>query len=74
MDAGSLNDSDGDIVFSWQAMAGVRYMFKDNMSLGVGYKYHGTTEGSYKIEGVNFDISNVREPPFLLHGRLHLTF
>jgi opacity protein-like surface antigen len=64
VDSGNINDDDGDVVFAWQAMAGVRYMFNDNMSFGVGYKYHGTTEGSYNIDGLDIEISSVHNHSF----------
>ncbi len=47
-----INDDDGDVVFGWQAIAGVRYLLSETMSVGVGYKYLGTTEGKYDIQGV----------------------
>ncbi len=60
VDSGNVNDSDGDIVFAWQAMAGVRYMFLPNMSLGLGYKYHGTADSDFSISRAgNIEISGV---------------
>jgi opacity protein-like surface antigen len=63
-----VNDSDGDVVFAWQALAGVRYLFTDNLSIGAGYRYHGTTEGTYNITGVqngrDFNVSNVHNHSF----------
>ncbi|HEU0011985.1 MAG TPA: porin family protein [Verrucomicrobiae bacterium] len=52
LDETFVNDDDGDVVFGWQAIAGVRYNISETMSVGVGYKYLGTTEGKYDIQGV----------------------
>ncbi len=46
-----LNDTDTDLNFAWQAMAGLRYKFADHMSLGLGYRYFGTTGSAYNIDG-----------------------
>jgi len=37
--AGQLDGSDSDIVFAWQAFAGVRYEFNPRMAVGVTYRY-----------------------------------
>ena len=67
-DTPTSNDSDGEVVFAWQAMAGVRYMFQDNMSIGLGYKYLGTTDASYTIHGIgsghDTPVSNVNNHAF----------
>ncbi|HEY1789558.1 MAG TPA: outer membrane beta-barrel protein [Verrucomicrobiae bacterium] len=34
--------SESDVVFAWQAFAGVRFMLNPNMSLGIGYRYFAT--------------------------------
>ena len=54
-----VSDSSGDFVFAWQGLAGVRYKLKENMTLGVGYKYFGTAEGNYDIAGASVSIGNV---------------
>lgn len=59
-----LDDSDGDITFAWQLMAGVRYNFQDNMSLGAGYKYLGSTGGDYDIDGVGLDLDESHNHSF----------
>ena len=51
IDEPGLDDDDGDVVFGWQAIAGFRYLLSETMSVGVGYKYLGTTEGEYDIQG-----------------------
>ena len=53
-----LDDSDVDFNFAWQAMAGLRYKFADNMSIGAGYKYFGTSGGDYHIDGANVHVGN----------------
>ena len=49
IDEGTVDDDDGDVVFGWQALAGFRYSITETMSVGVGYKYMGTTESKYDI-------------------------
>jgi opacity protein-like surface antigen len=51
-----IDDSDADFNFAWQAMAGLRYRFANHMAIGVGYKYFGTLDSNYGIEGVNVDV------------------
>ena len=51
-----IDDTDADFNFAWQALAGVRYKFLENMSLGIGYKYFGTSSSDYDIEGISVDI------------------
>ena len=46
-------DVDSDFNFAWQATGGVRYKFVRNMSLGIGYKYFGTSSSDYHINGTN---------------------
>jgi opacity protein-like surface antigen len=64
IDDNGIDDDDGDIVFAWQAIAGVRYSISETMSVGVGYKYLGTTEGKYDIEGGSFKIDGVHNHTF----------
>jgi opacity protein-like surface antigen len=37
-----VTGSENDVVFAWEAYAGLRFQLSPNMSLGVGYKYFGT--------------------------------
>jgi len=56
-DSGFLDwDVDSDFNFAWQALAGIRYKFVPNISLGVGYKYFGTANSDYHINGANVHI------------------
>jgi len=64
IDEGRVDDDDGDVVFGWQALAGFRYSITETMSVGVGYKYMGTTEGKYDIEGSSIKISSVHNHTF----------
>lgn len=61
-----VDDSDGDVAFAWQLMAGVRYKFTEAMSLGAGYKYFGTTGGDYDIEGTSIEADNSHNHSFSL--------
>ena len=56
IDGNGNNDSDADFNFAWQAMAGLRYRFRNHMAVGIGYKYFGTLDSNYDIEGVNVDV------------------
>ena len=64
IDDNGVDDDDGDVVFAWQAIAGVRYNISETMSVGVGYKYLGTTEGEYSIAGGNVKIDSVHNHTF----------
>lgn len=64
IDQGPVDDDDGDVVFGWQAMAGVRYLISETMSVGVGYKYLGTAEGEYDIQGARIKIDSVHNHTF----------
>jgi opacity protein-like surface antigen len=64
IDDQGVDDDDGDVVFAWQAIAGVRYLISETMSVGVGYKYLGTTEGKYDIEGSSIKIDSVHNHTF----------
>ena len=46
-------DVDSDFNFAWQAAAGIRFKIPANISLSVGYKYFGTANSVYRIEGGN---------------------
>ena len=56
IDEGNTDDDDGDVMFGWQVIAGVRYNISETMSVGAGYKYLGTTEGEFF--GVKSDTLN----------------
>lgn len=64
IDEPGFSDDDGDIVFAWQVMAGVRYSLSETMAVGVGYKYLGTTEGDYEIGGGSLSIDSVHNHSF----------
>lgn len=41
----------GDVVFAWQAFAGVRYKFTQNMTLGGGYKFYWADGAEWDVDG-----------------------
>lgn len=43
-----LFGNDSDVVFAWQAFAGLRFELNDHMSLGLGYKYFAADDASFK--------------------------
>jgi opacity protein-like surface antigen len=54
---GALVDgSDSDIVFAWQAFAGLRYKFMPNMSIGAGYKFYYAGNATWDVENSSGDI------------------
>ena len=54
---GALVDgSDSDIVFAWQAFAGLRYKFMPKMSIGAGYKYYYAGNATWDVENSSGDI------------------
>ncbi|HEY0551457.1 MAG TPA: porin family protein [Verrucomicrobiae bacterium] len=44
-----VDGSDSDVVFAWQAFAGVRYKFWNNMSIGAGYKYYSAGNPTWDV-------------------------
>jgi opacity protein-like surface antigen len=54
--------SDSDVVFAWQAFAGLRFEVNEHMSAGIGYKYFATGDASfdyppyYPYTGPNLEI------------------
>lgn len=54
-------DDDSDVVFAWQAQAGVHYRINDNMSAGITYKYLG-------VDGPEFDIGGGRVGLEVMHN------
>lgn len=40
---GGFDDSDTDFVFAYQAEAGLKYAINENIEVGIGYKFTGTT-------------------------------
>ena len=47
----TLDGSASDAVFAYQGFAGLRYNFNDRMSLGACYKFLGTGNSSWDVEG-----------------------
>jgi opacity protein-like surface antigen len=42
--------SEGDVVFSWQGFAGLRYQFNENWSAGLTYRYRWIDDASWDVE------------------------
>jgi OmpA-OmpF porin, OOP family len=53
-----LSGNDSDVVFAYQAFAGLRYAINDHMGIGVEYHYFATTGASYRAD--TFDTSSDR--------------
>jgi OmpA-OmpF porin, OOP family len=52
-----VTGSENDVVFAWEAFAGLRFQLSPNMSLGVGYKYFGTGNPDFSYPpSPNFDV------------------
>jgi opacity protein-like surface antigen len=62
----TLVGSSSDVVFTYQAFAGVRYDINEQMSAGLGYKYFAGEDSTFEYEGlfgdpdVDLGISGVR--------------
>jgi opacity protein-like surface antigen len=49
--------SENDVVFAWEAYAGLRFQFTPNMSLGLGYKYFATGDPNFSYPpSPNFNV------------------
>jgi opacity protein-like surface antigen len=48
--------AEDDVVFAWQAFAGLRFKLKPWMSLGIGYKYFATDDPSFSYPPDNFTV------------------
>jgi opacity protein-like surface antigen len=46
-----INDTDTDLNFAWQALAGFRFKFTQQASILLGYRYFGTTGSAYNLDG-----------------------
>jgi len=51
---------ENDVVFAWQAFAGLRFRLARNLSLGVGYQYFATEDPTFSYPNIftpgNFDV------------------
>lgn len=47
LDYATLYGSDEDVVFAWQAFAGLRFDLNRNMVLGIGYRYFASEDSSF---------------------------
>lgn len=55
--ANYVTGSEDDVVFAWEAYAGLRFQLTPNMSLGIGYKYFATGNPNFSYPPApNFDV------------------
>jgi opacity protein-like surface antigen len=47
---------ENDVVFAWQAFAGLRFRLARDLSLGVGYKYFATADPTFTYPPDNFNV------------------
>jgi opacity protein-like surface antigen len=56
----TVGGEEDDVVFAWEAYAGLRFQLTPNMSLGIGYKYFGTGNPNFSYPsfpaGPNFNV------------------
>ena len=48
--------NENDVVFAWQAFAGLRFQLNPEMSLGIGYKYFATEDPTFTYPPDNFSV------------------
>lgn len=51
--------SDTDYTFAYQGMAGVKYQIAPNMDVGLGYKFLGTLDHHWTLEGEGFSTTSL---------------
>ena len=52
-----VSGSENDVVFAWQAFAGLRFQLNSRMSFGIGYKYFATGNPTFSYPpSPNFDV------------------
>jgi len=70
-----VSGSESDVVFAWQAFAGLRLKLSNQMSIGIGYKYYATGNPSFSyppafpgpgIENFSLGFDGVRTHSVLL--------
>ena len=55
--ANFVTGSEDDVVFAWEAYAGLRFQLSPNMSLGIGYKYFATGNPNFSYPpSPNFNV------------------
>ena len=54
--ADTVTGRENDVVWAWQAFAGVRFKMNDHISFGVGYKYFATEDSSFSYPPDNFKV------------------
>jgi opacity protein-like surface antigen len=47
---------ENDVVFAWQAFAGLRFRLAQNLSLGIGYKFFATADPTFTYPPDNFSV------------------
>jgi len=51
-----VSGTESDVVFAWQAFAGLRFQLNPQMTLGIGYKYFATGDPSFTYPPDNFTV------------------
>lgn len=59
LDLDELDDSDSQVLFAWQGLAGLNYKISDTTSVGLAYKYLGTESSNYDVAGFRWHFSEV---------------
>jgi len=58
-------ESDSDIVFAWQAFAGLHYRINDNMTAGITYKYLGVDGPEFDIQRTSIEFETIHNHAIL---------
>jgi opacity protein-like surface antigen len=61
-----VDGSASDVVFAWQAFAGVRFMLNPSLSLGLGYDFFFTGNPTFSGGGASTEFQGVRTHSILL--------
>ena len=73
--SGIIVDGNGsDFVFAWQAFAGARYKFNQNMSIGAGYKFYSAESASWDVDNLSGDIKTGRADVHSVGVDFNMTF
>ena len=54
----TVDGTSSELVFAWQAFAGLRYKFRPNMSIGGGYKFYSANGATWDVDNTSGEIKS----------------